>query len=778
MTGSRRRSRKYITGVLCMIMLVLGACGSPGGYAGEKGSGEKDDSAGAMGRYMETCLALPEEVNRNGGLNCMADGSLTVISFGSGLYRSVDEGESWQQEETDWFSLLENVYCMSAVMSPDGAVAATCSGQMSEAVRTVYEKEVPDDWEGNYLVFALPDKVVKVVDFGFSQEDGSCISTLCFKEDGRLFAGDMNGKIYEVDLQNFSLKELFEADGEVGCMSFAGDVLMVVGYNGLYRYHLAEEVLLPQDKTLDDFLKKALGEKERTVAYTGGGYPIVTFGGEDGSIYLACGDGVYRHAPGGNVIEQVIDGALSSFGDAGNAIYNMKELPGQEFLTLFEPSVGLVRYTFDEKVPAMPEKEIRIYSLEENGSVRQAVTAYKKEHTDMYVRYEVGIEDENGVTKEDAIKKLNTRILGEEGPDVLILDGLPAESWQKKGLLRDMSGMMKDTEKELFPNLVESFREEDGKIYAMPMCIRVPLLAGEEDVISSMTDLESFAAGMERFRQENPEGGILGIYDAESLIELFGMVSCDAWTDGEGQIDRASVEDFLYQMKRIYDAELAGEIAEERAVLEAEDAEMEEYGEDTVAAKLEICGNVLNIPRGYARIACGYVEGIQLCLDNVTSVIKIEEGMTYRIFNGQQQEVFLPKAIAGINAKTEHPEEAEAFVRKMLSEETQESIYDGFPVNRAAFEEAFRYYEPGAGNGSMTLQKKDNTEQKLELYWPDAREEEMFTELTEGLRTPVKNQEWLTELVCEIGVKVLEEDISVEEGVSEIEKRAKIYLAE
>ena len=43
---------------------------------------------------------------------------------------------------------------------------------------------------------------------------------------------------------------------------------------------------------------------------------------------------------------------------------------------------------------------------------------------------------------------------------------------------------------------------------------------------------------------------------------------------------------------------------------------------------------------------------------------------------------------------------------------------------------------------------------------------------------PAVDQEWLGELVYETGVKVLEDDLSVEEAAEEIAKRAAIYLAE
>ena len=48
----------------------------------------------------------------------------------------------------------------------------------------------------------------------------------------------------------------------------------------------------------------------------------------------------------------------------------------------------------------------------------------------------------------------------------------------------------------------------------------------------------------------------------------------------------------------------------------------------------------------------------------------------------------------------------------------------------------------------------------------------------EGLDVPVAEKEWLSELVYETGIKVLEEEFSVEEAVDEVVGKAAIYLAE
>ena len=773
-TGSKRKNIKITAVFLSVSILLLSGCGS-GSSRGETEIPGSSAASGGMGRYVEEFYPLPEDVNRNGGLNMLSDGSMTIISYNGGLFRSQDNGASWQREETAWFQMMQGVYAMAAVMAPDGSVAVTCSGEMPEEARKACSVSLPDDWEGNYCIFVSPEGEIKVVDFGFTQEDGSCISSLCFKEDNRLFAGDMNGKIYEIDMEHESLRELFMMEREVGFTGFCGDILMAVGQDKLYLYDLEKGEPLQQDSVADQFIRNVLAQG--SVSYTGGGYPLTVFGGTDEVIYIACVDGLYRHALGGSTVEQVIDGALSTFGD-GEAIYFGREQEGGEFLVQF--SGTLVRCHFDESIPAMPDKEIRIYSLEENRSVRAAVTSFKKEHTDMYVRYEVGLDGEGGMTGEDAVKKLNTRILSGDGPDVIILDGLPMDSYIEKGMLADLSGILGNISpgEELFPNLVKSFRQEDGAVYGMPLCVRVPLLAGDTGVINEIEDLEDFAEEMERLREEYPEGGLLGIYDAETLLNLFGMVSCPVWIDETGEIDEEALKEFLTQTKRIYEAELSGAVPEEVEALRAEDAELESYGVDPVKNKMEVCNNVLDIRRGYAKLACGYVDGVMLCLDNVTSVIGLEENMGYKVFSGQEQNVFVPEGMVGISANSGQEETAEAFVRKMFSAETQKSMYDGFPVNEAAFAGRFAVMQAGSSNGSMIFTRNDGTEEELELLWPDKEQQRVFAELVQGLETPAESREWLNELVYEAGVRVLEEDESVENAVDEIEQRAAIYLAE
>ena len=77
----------------CGVMVFLTGCA---GRLQSSGSGPErtDSGSAAMGRYMETFYELPEEINRNGGMCWLSDESLALVSFGEGLYRSADEGQT------------------------------------------------------------------------------------------------------------------------------------------------------------------------------------------------------------------------------------------------------------------------------------------------------------------------------------------------------------------------------------------------------------------------------------------------------------------------------------------------------------------------------------------------------------------------------------------------------------------------------------------------------------------------------------------------------------
>ena len=103
-------------------------------------------------------------------------------------------------------------------------------------------------------------------------------------------------------------------------------------------------------------------------------------------------------------MEQVIDGNLSAFSNPAYALCGMTVLDNSEFLALFTGG-RLVRFIYDPDIPTVPSEKLKVYSLQDNRTIRQAINLYQREHPEYYVEYEIGMEDGTSVTRDDVLKQ-------------------------------------------------------------------------------------------------------------------------------------------------------------------------------------------------------------------------------------------------------------------------------------------------------------------------------------------------------------------------------------
>ncbi|MCQ4735736.1 hypothetical protein NE463_20055, partial [Anaerotruncus colihominis] len=76
----------------------------------------------------------------------------------------------------------------------------------------------------------------------------------------------------------------------------------------------------------------------------------------------------------------------------------------------------LFHYTYSADTPTVPSTELRVFSLYENATVRQAMGVYQRQNPDVRVSYEVALGDDSAVTESDALRTLSTELLAGEGP--------------------------------------------------------------------------------------------------------------------------------------------------------------------------------------------------------------------------------------------------------------------------------------------------------------------------------------------------------------------------
>lgn len=785
--------------------LLFAGCGKTGGEQESVGdmAGDGDKT---MGRYVEEEIGRPEEMERNGGIVRLADGTLQIFDFNQGPFVSQDEGKTWTKKYDDWSGMVGEGYFMNAAAAKDGSlflVYSTYDAVSSEEGEEASQEEVSDaerseqpDTEPTetedtevqveesdmftidcHYMFVSPEGETREIMLPFDMDNYELITNCWYTPDGRLLASQ-GGAIYEINQEDGSLTVLFETDGDADTACFSDTQMVAFTNTKAYRFDLVKGELLEQDEELDKFISGLTNNGEKGVYWTSGNYSFLVAMDKDNTLYLACQDGLYQ-CTAGESPKQLLQGTLCSMGDPSNGKYGMLVEDGPVFLVLF--SSGLSRFTYDETMPATPDKELKVYSLKKDQTLQQAVSAYQKAHQDVFVKYEVGMSGENGLTAEDAIKALNTEIMAGNGPDVIMLDGLPIESYLAKGMLADLSENLKAAEEkeEFFDNITRVY-EEDGKIYAIPTRFRIPLLMGNEEFVSNIQDLSSLSAVMEEMREKNPEGSILSAYTPEILLKMLAIASEPTWSKEDGNLQEETVKEFLTQAKKIYDNEISG----------ISDSEKEEFlnsvrGSDDSSGTaeetaLDISWSILNfLTKSQAQLAIGASQQVSLDFTNVISVPRVKPEVVYKPLSLQAENVFQAESIVGVSAKAAEPEMAREFVEMLLSYNVMSMQQEPYPVNAASFDSLFDTDMEGDGAfGSMGISKDDGSVATLDLYWPNEEEQKGLEQMVRSLKTPYLPGSPIEQAVLEAGVSVLEGNMSVDEGVAQIKQKIQLYLSE
>ena len=786
--NKRRKLAKRAVSLFAACFLLLGAaaaagCGRQGqeaadrenGETGRAGNGtgsEENVQAGEdikngekiMGRYVESVNdsfdGMLEACTR---MVQLEDGSLVILGRHSGKWVSQDQGNTWEQENTDWLTeLLEDgTYIRDIALSKDGYVGVIAySGEDTLLYR--------------YLVVSPENEITEFeVPLG---EEGK-IRKLAFSDDSRLFASSLGGKVYEIDWEQGNSKIVADINEWAHFMQIWKDKMVCVTWNGVYLYDLSSGESV-SDKALEEFVAAQAGDKLKNAD----GYyqPLLVIPSGDDILYLICEKGIFRHVWGGNLVEQLADGGLNSLSDPSCAIGDGLLLENGVFL-LFTSGGRLTSYAYDPDMPATPDVQIKAYSLTESERLKKAIAEYQAEHPEVYVRYEIGMEGDISATREDALKKLNTEIAAGTGPDLLILDDMPIDSYIEKGILADLTPFL---EKELgegyFGNMVKAFAR-DGKICAVPVEFKLPLIGGDGQIVGKMGDLASIADAAEQYRKANPEGSLFGAAQEKTLIKRFMIVCAPAWRTEDGKVDEEKLEEFFIQVKRIWDTEKDAVTEKERKAEEDYYSRMKAEGNRTEEEADELLiNNIINAGTKYMigeqEFFTGTVDG-SFDFDVLNSYfhVKERENGEFAPYCGQLSNVFVPVNIVGISQMSPYQQEAGELMRTLTDTE-----WGALVLNEERTKEYLRANanEDGSSYGSMGGTREDGTVSYLEIYPATEEDISHLVQIARQAGVPYIKNSVLENAVSEVGEKVLKGELTAKEGVQEVSRRVSLYMAE
>ncbi len=775
----KNRAIPFFLAFSCVCSLI--GCG---GKSGEKAGGEAalgtespqttgegtsgEGGSGAKGRYMETAKTTPEGLKRLDRLVRLADGSLEAADISTGtVYISKDDGESWEKKETPVFTGVvetgQEIEVTSLALAPDG-------GMFFSYVNWANYGE-----EGNSEQFVYIDAggQEQQVPIKPSSEDFH-VEQAVFGDNGELYLEFLSSNIYKTDIATGEMEKVMASSDSLSLVS-NGDYLVSTSLESMDIYQFSTGKTLDTDTVLNDFTSKEVA----------GTYSMGVFvDGEEGQVYTASASGLYSHVFAGNVMDKLLDGGLSSLGDPTKAVIALLKNQDGSFLVGYEDG-EIDALTYDKDAPAIPERELTVYTLRENDTISKAVSSFRKKHPEVYIKQERGITDEASMTAEDAVRNLNTSLLSGEGPDIILLDGMPADSYVEKGMLADLTDFTEKIKKDnfYFENVLMAYKKQDG-IYALPTRFQIPIMVAEKQTLLGIDSLEGLADAVTAEREKKPDQPtICGTYAPDELLAGIKPASVSAWVkDGEFQKD--AVLEFFTQTEKIYQAEHKNITPEQEQLHEQTISQMTNFGVAGIRSYAEYmslmsASQVYAVLGGEASIVMGRLNSMQ-SYEMLAGLVKTKESCDFAPLAGQVENVFCPVGVVGVSAQTKEEELSYDFLEHLFGTEVlQNDLGDGFPVNKTAFGEFSKNPNSDEYEVGFSVSAEDGSNHvTFTAKWPNEQEIARLEEMMESLTAPSAIEAMLEDAVMEIGEKVLNGQITPQEGADEVGQKMELYFAE
>lgn len=702
----------------------------------------------AMGRFVEEELELPGSPSLEQAILCKGEGgSLVVLDLKNAVrWDSADRGDSWKETPLSWLGQME-VPPTYADHAPDGTIWAatrqgqvyrvTPQGEVTEVKIALLEQTAAAAQETEENVF-MSAKLVALgadrayIDYSiFEVSDGSASivgeGALICDAQGALIA-DL-GDAYQAAADGGTL---YVRDYAQGCQAVDIDT-------GATRETMDGKGLFPEE---------ALG--------------MAALGSE---LYVLDGTGLRKAAFGGTLPQVLLEGGEFTFGDPTMSVEGLQVLGDECIVMLLQGSTGqtLCRYRFDETAPAQAALRLRVWSLEDHEMLRLAVRQYHREHPEVDVALEIALPEGTGQTAEDAVRALNTELLNGQGPDVLILDGLPAASLAKNGMLADLSGFVDPAAFE--PVFVEPFRTGE-KLCMVPAQFALPILAGDAALLDQARDLEQLAAlmaagpvpwqpgpnGEGAFEKRLPEERPVLYFDTlRGAFEIMWAASAPAVLAEDGAADDAAFRRFagaVAAIDRSYKLAARGDTA----------------GSGSMAMSVGSITYILGSDM-FSYNTGGAQMGSMLLENTFAAAYAAKGGPEgpgeVRPFPGLAGGTYLPQVLAGVNSAGSHQAEAGAFVQTLLGSEVQNTLLEtGMPTTKAGM----------AAQLAALAEMLDPSDLQESLYDP--------TPLLAQLTGPMLAPSAVTEAAYEAVKALCTGRTDLDGAVAQFQQAVGLYLAE
>lgn len=481
----------------------------------------------------------------------------------------------------------------------------------------------------------------------------------------------------------------------------------------------------------------------------------------DGALYLCDSTGLYRHTQDGTLWERIMDGSTCNLGLPSFLPIGMTTAQGQpDAIYVYGEGSTLLKYWFDPAAPMAASKTISVFSLHADETVQQAIVVFNRSQSEFAASYTAAMEQGAAGTEQDYIKALNTELLAGTGPDVLILDGLPVNSYIQKGVLADIGAIVDDAEPVL-SNIRAASTAGDGVLYAMPSGIRLPFAYAPGGAESAFASLSALANACENAGEVPLLASAAFNYQtlAEVLLNYYGGSLLTGNTD--------DIRSFLTDAGRV-----ARSIGTDGKLCEGWEAVQGTPDEELLTAMRinnggpQIWADMTGRAQGALLLPSGsfYSEMI---------VFSAAEALNAALTGIANQ--YEPVGLVGVNRASTSLDAAAQFVQTLLSFQVQSAnkYSDAFPVNVEALNNKATNVDD-----TMSQSMRFDETNSLSAEWPSEAVRVQFHALAQQVNSPLMTDTVFGDMVTPVIVSYLDGSDTLETAVVKLESVISTYLSE
>lgn len=575
---------------------------------------------------------------------------------------------------------------------------------------------------------------------------------LCeFAPDSKLLVSDYAGTAYLIDqssgdiLTTYSLQK--DGMAMVSDLEIYNNMLVAVSSAGTLFYDFQTGVLingspmeLATSQAMEDMKKSLIASSAQVQKSL------------DGKSFYYCNSaGVYQYIEDGS-FDQVLSSKDISMSIANLYMHSMTIMnDGEIYLAMVEGSSNqdrLYRYT---KSSGESKKDVlTIWAMQESFDLQNVVSMYREANPNVQINIELGMTGTDAVTVSDVISNLNTKLLSGNGPDVILLDQMPIQSYIDKGMLADLSDLI--SEADVFENIVNRYKKDDG-LYAIPSRFAPMVIVGDKEALELSGNPSELIDYAEKLKAENTDVPIFAEQDFEQLNNFIYYLYASSWME-ERNVNESELIKYLTQIDRIYKLcvnpyNVSFSIKQHSPLMSV---------------------NYYMLADNKLRISTEFLVDPSYQLTGIYAVNNLLPSTGYAPIGNENQKSYIAYSIYGVNSQSKSLELAKEFAAFAISEQVM-SVNNGIgnPVHRKAF--------------TNTMNQSIETDMEFSLgvlhlkaLSEDAKQE--FAALVESLDTPVLDDGVVKEVVFEQLEEYIFGRISVEEAAANIIKKLSLYLVE